>query len=388
MSETAAETMYDVLIVGGGPAGSTLAWCLRNSNLRVAILDKKTFPRDKVCAGWVTPAVLEEIGLDIEDYRKDNIIEPIFGFKVSQIGKPEVETRYTDQPASYSIRRCEFDHYLIRRSGAEMLLGEKFKGMTQISEGWLVNGQHRARLVVGAGGHFCPVVRTMGAKLGSSETVVAAQEIEFEMSPEQVAVCPVTADVPEMFFCEDLKGYGWVVRKGNYLNVGLGREDNHKPSEHVARFRQGLIRQGKIPAETPEKFHGHAYLLYPRATRPLLQDGVMIIGDAAGLAYPESGEGIRPAVESALIAAQTIEQANGNYSQVNLKQYQLGLTKRLGKRGGKEALDYLPSWFKQSLAGVLLTTHWFVRNYVVERWFLHSNQAPLKYDKASMVSAD
>jgi len=392
MSETAPETIYDVLIVGGGPAGSTLAWCLRDSNLRVAILDKKTFPRDKVCAGWVTPAVLEEIGLDKDDYQKENILEPIFGFKVSQIGKSEIETRYTDEPASYSIRRCEFDHYLIKRSGAEMLLGEKFKEMTKIPQGWLVNGEHKARLVVGAGGHFCPVVRTMGAKLGNSETIVAAQEIEFEMTAEQAANCPVTADVPELFFCEDLLGYGWVVRKGNYLNVGLGREDNHKLSEHVAKFRLGLIEQGKIPAETPPKFHGHAYLLYPRATRPLLQDGVMIIGDAAGLAYPESGEGIRPAIESALIAAQAIEQANGDYSQSGLENYRLGLTKRLGKRGGKEVMDYLPTWFKQSLAGVLLTTHWFVKNYVVERWFLHSHQAPLIFDsardKAAAVSTD
>ena len=50
----------DVLIVGGGPAGSTLAWALRDSGLDVTILDKQTFPRDKVCAGWVTPAVMEE----------------------------------------------------------------------------------------------------------------------------------------------------------------------------------------------------------------------------------------------------------------------------------------------------------------------------------------
>ncbi len=369
---------YDVLIVGGGPAGSTLAWCLRDSGLRVAILDKKTFPRDKVCAGWVTPAVMEELNLDLNDYARERILQPIYGFRVSQLGGREVETRYTEKPASYSIRRCEFDHYLLQRSGAELLLGEKFKSMQQVNNGWLVNDKYQARLVVGAGGHFCPVVREMGAKLGSSETVVAAQEIEFEMTPEQAAVCPVKPDVPELFFCKDLKGYGWVVRKQNFLNVGLGREDNHKLSDHVAAFRQQLIEQGKIPADTPEKFHGHAYLLYPHATRPLLQDGVMIIGDAAGLAYPESGEGIRPAVESAMLAAQVIQQVKGDYSRATLLAYQDKLTDRLGIRDGKDMADFLPAWFKQSLAGMLLSTQWFVKNFVVERWFLHAQQEPLR----------
>jgi flavin-dependent dehydrogenase len=256
-------------------------------------------------------------------------------------------------------------------------LGEKLNSMEQIAGGWRVNNQYDAKLVVGAGGHFCPVARQMGAKLGQAETVVAAQEIEFEMTPEQVGQCSVDAAIPELFFCEDLKGYGWVVRKNNFLNIGLGREDNHKLSEHVARFRQLLIHQGKIPADTPEKFHGHAYLLYPHAKRALLKDGVMIIGDAAGLAYPQSGEGIRPAVESALLAAQVIKDARGNYSQTQLAAYQDKLVARFGLRDKKDVTDYLPQWFKQSLAGTLLSTDWFVRKVVVNRWFLHNEQAPL-----------
>jgi len=372
-----AAQQFDVLIVGGGPAGSTLAWALRDAGLNIAVLDKQTFPRDKVCAGWVTPAVMEELAIDLADYARGRVLQPIYGFKVSQIGGREIETRYSDRPASYSIRRCEFDHYLLQRSGATLLLGEKFKTMQQTDDGWLVNDHYQARLVVGAGGHFCPVVRQLGARLGQAETVVAAQEIEFEMRPEQLPHCSVTAEVPELFFCEDLQGYGWVVRKGNFLNIGLGREDNHKLADHISAFRHMLIAQGKIPADTPEKFHGHAYLLYPHATRPLLQDGVLIIGDAAGLAYAQSGEGIRPAVESALLAAQVIKQAGGDYSQHKLAAYGAKLMDRLGKRERKEVTDYLPQWFKQSLAGALLNTHWFVRNVVVERWFLHTDQAPL-----------
>ena len=370
----------DVLIVGGGPAGSTLAWALRDSGLQVAILDKAIFPRDKVCAGWVTPAVMQALQIDLHAYAQSHTLQPIHGFRVSQLGKREVETRYTDEPASYSIRRCEFDHYLLERSGAQLVLGEKFKRMQKTETGWCVNDTINAGLVVGAGGHFCPVVRQMGSKLGRSETVVAAQEIEFEMTSDQVSQCNVHADIPELFFCEDLSGYGWVVRKGNFLNIGLGREDNHKLSEHIAQFRSLLIKQGKIPADTPEKFHGHAYLLYPHATRPLLQDGVLIIGDAAGLAYPQSGEGIRPAVESALLAAQVIKEANRDFSRTQLHIYQDKLVARLGKRDSKDFSDYMPGWFMQSLAGVLLGSRWFVENVVVERWFLHNDLLPLQLD--------
>jgi len=368
---------FDLLIVGGGPAGSTLAWTLRDSGLNIAILDKRTFPRDKVCAGWVTPAVMQELEVDPDQYAREHTLEPIFSFRVSRLGQREIETRYSENAVSYSIRRYEFDDYLLQRCGANLLLGEKFQDMQQTETGWLVNGKYEAKLVVGAGGHFCPVARKLGAKLGQAETVVAAQEIEFEMRPDQIAQCSVAAAVPELFFCEDLKGYGWVVRKKNFLNIGLGREDNHKLAEHLASFRQLLIHQGKIPADTPEKFHGHAYLLYPHAKRPILRDNVMIIGDAAGLAYPQSGEGIRPAVESAILAAQTIKKANGDYSLQALAGYQQQMEARFGLREKKELTDYLPQWFKQSLAGSLLNQEWFVSKVVVDRWFLHNDQAPL-----------
>lgn len=366
-----------MLIVGGGPAGSTLAWALRDAGLRIAILDKHTFPRDKVCAGWVTPAVMTELAVDLEEYAQGRTLQPIFGFRVSQLGKREVETRSSEQPVSYSIRRYELDEYLLHRSGAELLLGEKFNDMQTTDTGWRINDKYDAKLIVGAGGHFCPVVRQLGARLGQAETVVAAQEIEFEMRPEQLGQCSVEQAVPELFFCEDLKGYGWVVRKDNFLNIGLGREDNHRLAEHVARFRQLLIHQGKIPADTPEKFHGHAYLLYPHAKRPLLQDGVMIIGDAAGLAYPQSGEGIRPAIESALLAARVVRMAGGDYSQQALQKYPQLLEARFGQREKKDITDYIPQWFRQSLAGNLLSKEWFVSKVVVNRWFLHSELAPL-----------
>ncbi len=104
-------------------------------------------------------------------------------------------------------------------------------------------GGHRARLLVGAGGHFCPVAKLTGAK-PPRENAVVAQEAEFEMDARQQAGCRVRADTPELYFCADIKGYGWCFRKNNFLNIGLGRMDQHRLSEHVAAFVRFLKADG------------------------------------------------------------------------------------------------------------------------------------------------
>jgi len=373
-------TDVDILIVGGGPAGSSLAWALRDSGLRIAVLDKRQFPRDKVCAGWVTPAVMNALAVDLDDYRQGGrTLQPISGFRVSQLGQQQVETHYQDGPVSYGIRRREFDEYLLQRSGAELMLGQAFKRMERDGDGWLINADIRASLVIGAGGHFCPVARRIGAKPGSSEKAVTAQEIEFEMSAEQKAGCHAEPEVPELFFTPDLKGYGWIFRKGDYLNVGLGREDNHRLSEHVQAFCDFLRESGRLDFDITDKFQGHAYLLYPHALRQVVDEGVLLIGDAAGLAYPQSGEGIRPAIESALLAAGVIRQAAGDYSREKLQPYQRILEERFGERQpAPSLLERLPLGVKQLLASKLMQTHWFTRKVVIDRWFLQSHQPPLQ----------
>ncbi|HYL71710.1 MAG TPA: FAD-dependent oxidoreductase, partial [Candidatus Dormibacteraeota bacterium] len=58
----------EVLIVGGGPAGSTAAWQLRRAGVDVLVLDRESFPRLKLCAGWITPEVVRELEMDLEEY--------------------------------------------------------------------------------------------------------------------------------------------------------------------------------------------------------------------------------------------------------------------------------------------------------------------------------
>ncbi len=358
----------DVVIVGGGPAGSSCAWALRNSGLDVLVVDRATFPRNKLCAGWITPLILDELEFTPADYPATLTIQPITGFRLSAIGGPQIEIR-GDQVVSYGIRRCEFDDFLLRRSGARVREGVALAAIERNDGGWFINGDIRARMLVGAGGHFCPIGRFLGNK--GSPAPVLAQEIEFEMDAAMSVHSKVDGELPELFFCRDMKGYGWVFRKGDYLNVGLGRTDSHEISRHMKDFA-GYLHENR-GVETPSTgIAGHAYGLWGRTDRKILDDGVLLVGDAAGLAYPESGEGIRPAIESGLIAAHAILSADGNFSATSLALYRKLLHLRLKREHSRlDALaQLLPNVLKEFAGRQLLRNRSFCHNVVVNQWFL------------------
>lgn len=365
----------DALIVGGGPAGSSCARKLRQQGMAVIVMDKAVFPREKVCAGWITPAVVDALQLDIDDYAKKNVLQSISSFRTGVIDGTGVETQYPGT-VSYGIRRYELDDYLLKRSGARLMLGISLNKINKYGTQWVVNDAISTPMLIGAGGHFCPVARYLGAQLGAGEPAIAAKELEFKMTLSQNINCRVRGDKPELYFCKDMKGYGWCFNKGGYLNIGMGRVGSHGLSEQLRSFCDFLKQRGRIPHDIPDNFHGHAYLLHGHAVRKQFDDGVLLVGDAAGLAYPQSGEGILPAVESGLIAADTIIKAGGDYSHAQLKAYTSALTERFGlvAEPGKNRYAYLRSL----IAAALLENRWFTRHVVLNRWFLHSGQEPLQ----------
>ncbi|HYM36704.1 MAG TPA: NAD(P)/FAD-dependent oxidoreductase [Steroidobacteraceae bacterium] len=367
-------TSFDAVIVGGGPAGSTCARALKQAGFNALVLDKSNFPRDKVCAGWITPQVVETLQLDLSEYRQNRTLQPITAF-VAGLGKDIANDVAYNHTVSYGIRRCEFDEYLLRRSGAQLKLGESFQTIERRGSEWILNGAIRTPLLIGAGGHFCPVAQHLGASVGRDEPAITAQEIEFEMNAEQANSCTTAPQTPELYFCDDLKGYAWCFRKGNFLNVGLGRDDNHGLHEQLKAFWDWLATQGKVPSDVRPRFKGHAYLLHTRSPRKIVDDGVLLIGDAVGLAYPESGEGIRPAIESGIMAAEVIVAARPNYTLSALANYETKLQARFGVRHASPSM--IPAAIKVKLARSLMKTRWFARKVVIGRWFLHSQQPAL-----------
>jgi len=334
---------FDVMVVGGGPAGSSCARALQKHGLRVAVLDRAEFPRDKICAGWVTPQVLELLDVDLDDYAGGGrVLQPITAFRTGTMSGREVETDF-GRAVSYGIRRFE------------------------------------ARVVVGAGGHFCPVARQLGARSVEGASVVRAQEVEFAIPAGQHES---VAERPERHFCDDLSGYGWCFRKGDFLNIGLGRLDPSGLADHLADYTRLLADRGRVGCEIGGRFKGHAYQLYERVVPRLVDDGLLLIGDAAGLAYPQSGEGIRPAVESGVTAAGVIAGAlSGPASDVvaeSLQPYAASIEARFGVPRTSSMTGWLPNRVLEGLAARLMGTGWFSRKVVIENWFLHSGEPVLE----------
>jgi menaquinone-9 beta-reductase len=366
----------EVLIAGAGPAGSTCARILAKWGISVLLLDRDQFPRDKPCAGWITPAVLDALRIDPERYRQGRLLQEIRAFRTGFSHGKETLTDY-GSTVSYGIRRSEFDHYLLLNNTSRTSLGEAVQSLERTADGWLVNGRVHARLLVGAGGHTCPVARTLGAKPGHERAIVA-MVAEFEMGEEQLANCRLAAGHTALSFSRDGKGYGWLLRKGPLLNIGLGSLGATEVGRLMDDFCAHLRQRGDLAEKLCGPLQEHAYLTYRNlGGRRIVGDRTLLIGDAAGLAFPESGEGILPAVESAIMAAQAILCASGDYRPRWLEPYATAVAARFGSRGAESESTRLTAGCKGLGARMLFSSGWLTRRLVLDRWFLHRGQRPL-----------
>src|SRR5260370_7280555 len=133
-----------------------------------------------------------------------------------------------------------------------MSLGTPVSSIRRSGAQWIVNESVRAPLLIGAGGQFCPVARWLNGAAGDRPLVVA-QEAEFPPGPA-AASFTTEPEVPELFFSRDLKGYGWCFRKGENLNVGLGRPDRRSLPSAMAAFFPFPPSPRKLPSQPPPPF--------------------------------------------------------------------------------------------------------------------------------------
>ena len=163
--------------------------------------------------------------------------------------------------------------------------------------------------------------------------MVVAREAEYRIPPGSRASCAVENGVAELYFTRDLTGYGWCVRKGEVMNVGIGRLGRRLVSDEVEAFRSDVrVRRG---VESPhlEGWRGHAYAAGAPPSIRRTGDGLVLVGDAAGLANDRSGEGIGPAVESGMIAAAVIAEAHGDLCAGRLSRYERLVAERWRQQG-------------------------------------------------------
>lgn len=288
----------DAIVIGGGPAGSTCAWKLRQAGLDVLVLDRAEFPRTKLCAGWITPQVVSDLDMDLEGYP-----HRLLSFRRLEFNWRGL--RFRKRTVQHSIRRYELDDWLLRRSGARVVR-HKVKAIEQRNGGYVVDGRFECRWLVGAGGTACPVYRELFAERAprASGLQIATYEQEFPYDWRD-------GECKLWFFEDGLPGYAWYVPKANgYVNVGLGgKADGMKAKgarlkTHWENFVRRLERENLVRGHAYQP-SGYSYYLRGRA-ETIRIGNAFIVGDAVGLASVDMGEGIGPAVRSALSAAEAI----------------------------------------------------------------------------------
>src|SRR5260370_24692697 len=287
----------DVLIVGGGPAGSTAAWKLRRAGADVVVLDSERFPRLKLCAGWIRPEVVRDLDMALASYPHRVLTFPRLRVHWGRLHVPV-------PCVQHSVRRFEFDAWLLERSGAP-LEQHNVRRIERDGNDFVIDDAFRCRWLIGAGGTRCPVYRTLfralNPRAGELQIVTLEHEIQYDWQD---------SDRPLRFFAHPLPRYSWDVPKENgWLNVGIGgMADRMKASggdiKHHWNRLIGTLDRTLAPGDRYEPT-GYSYFLRGRV-EVVRRDNAFITGDAAGLATRDMAEGLGPAIRSGMRAAKSI----------------------------------------------------------------------------------
>jgi geranylgeranyl reductase family protein len=289
---------YDVLVVGAGPAGSATAIHLARAGARVLLAEKARFPRDKPCGGGLTGRALKQIPVDPAP-----VVE-------RDVDRFELRLRYGPsfarshvEPLIRMTQRRRLDTFLAEQAagvGAELREGARVEDLEPGATGIAarVEGDRvRADALVGADGANGVVARSVG--LGDG--IVRGVALE-----GNVPLHALTGDLGRTAVIELAAlpgGYGWVFPKGDHANLGVGGWGSEGP-----RLRDHLARLAGAHGLAPDSLtdvRGHRLPMRRLGTAPAV-GRVLLVGDAAGLVDPLSGDGMYEAFVSARLASEAI----------------------------------------------------------------------------------
>ena len=313
--------IYDVIVVGAGPAGATLAYELAKKGIEVLLLEKERLPRYKCCAGGVTIKAAKLLDFDISEIVEDIVYEVSVTYN---FGSPRLG--HHDQPLIYTVMRDAFDYLLVKRAqqfGAVLIDGQEVTQI-QTNADWVeistADSRFHSRVVAGADGAYSIVARKLGMRRNMK--YIAALESEVIVPEEELAKRKSRVEI-------DLGcipgGYAWVLPKRNHLSMGAGCLAP-KAKDLNRRYQEFLSSLG-ISNYTIARTSSH---LIPMCGRRAIvsQDKTLLLGDAAGLADPLTGEGICHAIQSAQLAVPVIENSLLQ-GKIELQDYQQAVEEKI-----------------------------------------------------------
>ncbi len=282
--------MWDIAIVGAGPSGSTAAYLLAKMGYKTLLLDKKNFPRPKPCGGGITlkaGKLLSELGLPLEPveaYHREVVVK---GY-----GK---EVTVSTSPGEYAIavvRREKFDKRLLEEAiswGATFRVSKVYGVKERSNVARILGPDEEAKYVIGADGANSVVAISSGIRgPWNREDLIIGIE---GMAPYYEKLTFMVDAAPY--------GYGWIFPRSTDSNAGVGGMIE-RSSEILSAFNSFSLKyKVKMSGSWIIPAGGHG--------KPIAKGKILLVGDAAGLADPLTGEGLYYAIRSSFEAAKSLE---------------------------------------------------------------------------------
>lgn len=339
-------TEYDVIVCGGGPAGSTTAFYAAKAGMKVLLIDKSKFPRDKACGGLLTARLFDELP-ELEPYIKPiiecpsrdvNLYSPSMKYKIDYefpVGTP------------WNITREVFDNAVLEAAGdvgAEVMTQTRIKNY-EFNGGVTVKtskGDFKSKMVIGAtgpGDKLASMVREKrNIKPWTDNQMGTALMWEPHVGKDFIdKTYSKNSSLLVHFKPGGIEGYGWVFPKKEILNIGFGGYNRTIKSIKIKEIWEDYInllkKDGYFPKEQETPPVKGAPLPLDGPIGATTMDNTLLVGDSAGMVSPLSGEGIYYGMHAGKIAIDTIKKAleTEDYSQKHLDQYHRDWNKVFGK---------------------------------------------------------
>ena len=305
---------FDVVVVGSGPAGATCAYLLANGGYRVALIDKHTFPRPKLCAGlltWKTIDIIRRVfGFSIEDLMARSVISHACRNYRIYYHRQEIARGRLDYPFHY-VNRARYDHFwarLAQAAGAHIINGRKVIAVEVAQKEVVLSDGVRiaADVIIGADGVWSIVRKTLFPSHDFKQRWRANLAMTIETIDASGSPAPEN-DYASLHFGHVPWGYAWRFPNADGLILGIGGLHRKNDASMATSFRQFIDTIDSAPPPSMD-WKGHA-LPFGNFVDPPGVGRILLAGDACGLADPLLGEGIYYAHCSGRLAAMAVQSA-------------------------------------------------------------------------------